>query len=215
MIVTIKETGKNLLFSPAATLAQDSRPADIYTFVPEEYPELTKQLSDFSNELYFRDDHRLVKNYVNLNFLQFPFVTMYKREKQVVGFATGHTRDFYPKQSVRLLNRFYHDKTYSRKNFTRELLRPSTFCCIQQQIIIASRLGFETGFISREMRAVKFFSRFINELDNRSTHRWEYKQGPFLVSPDVQDDKSWQSLALVEFKKTDYNFWSHWKCKQN
>ena len=213
MLLEINEIDTNLLFSPAATLEQDSRPADIYTFVPTEYPELAKQLSDFSNELHFRDDHRLVKNYINLNFLQFPFVTMYKRDDQIVGFATGHVRDCYPKNSVRLLNRFYHDKTYSRKKFTRELLRPSTFCCIQQQILTASRLGFETGFISRELRAVKFFSRFINELDKRGTHSWEYKEGPFLVSPDAQDDKSWQSLALVEFKKTDYNFWSYWTCK--
>lgn len=213
MLLEINEIDTNLLFSPAATLEQDSRPADIYTFVPTEYPELAKQLSDFSNELHFRDDHRLVKNYINLNFLQFPFVTMYKRDDQIVGFATGHVRDCYPKNSVRLLNRFYHDKTYSRKKFTRELLRPSTFCCIQQQILTAARLGFETGFISRELRAVKFFSRFINELDKRGTHSWEYKEGPFLVSPDAQDDKSWQSLALVEFKKTDYNFWSYLTCK--
>ena len=213
MILEISEIDTNLLFSPAATLEQDTRPADIYTFIPTNYPELAKQLTDFSNELHFRDDHRLVKNYINMDFLQFPFVTMYKRDKQVVGFATGHVRDCYPKNSVRLLNRFYHDKTYSRKKFTRELLRPSTFCCIQQQMITASNLGFDTGFISRELRAIKFFSRFIKELDKRGTHSWEYKEGPFLVSPDAQDIKSWQSLALVEFKKTHHNFWSHWKCK--
>lgn len=212
MLVNIKELEPNLFFSPAHKDG-DTRPADIYTFVPSAYPELTKELNEFSNELYYKDDHRLVKNYTFLDFNQFQIASAWKHNNRIVGFATAYARDLYPSKSIRILNRFYHDKTDSRIGFTRELLRPSTFHCVQQQVLLASKLDYDIAFISREMRAVGFFRKFINELDKRSTHCWEYKKGPFLLSPNTNDEKSWQSIGAVKLKKTTTDFWSYWQCK--
>lgn len=212
MLVKIQEIENNLLFSPSFD-DEDTRPAEIYTFCPKDFPTLTEELNQFSSELYYKDDHRLVANYTFLDFNDFPIVSLWKRNNAIVGFATGYSRDFYPTNTIRILNRFYHDKAYSRVKFTREMLRPSTFQCIQQQIILADRLNYAGAFISREMRAVGFFEKFINELNLRSTHCWEYKRGPFLMSPNDRDDKSWQSIGYTELKKSANNFWSGWKCK--
>jgi len=214
MLVNIEEIDKDLFYSPSYE-DDDSRPAEIYTFSPKSYPNLTQELNQFSNELYYRDNHRLIKNYTFLDFNNFEIASMWKRNNRIIAFATGYVRDCYPKNSIRILNRFYHDKSYSRVNFTRELLRPSTFHCVQQQILLAYRLGYDNAFISRELRAIKFFERFITALNQRSTHKWEYRKGPFLVSPDETDIKSWQSIGLTNLKYNDVDFWSYWKCKQS
>jgi len=214
MFVKLEEIKPNLLYSPMDDEG-DTRPADIYTFPPSEYPELTNKLNEYSKTLNNRDDHRLLTNYINVDFFTFPFVTMYQRGSTITGFATGWNRDFYLKGSIRILNRFYHDKETSRIGFTRELLRPSTFHCVQQQIILAERLGYSFAFISREMRATKFFKRFINALDDRSTHSWEFREGPFLVAPNPPDPSCWQSIGMTKLKPTANKFWSSWNNEIN
>jgi hypothetical protein len=208
----IIEIDKNLLYSPIPT-DYDSRPAEVYSFIPQEHKQLTEELNEYSSELYYKDTHRLLDNYKFINFYDFAFVSVFKLDKKIIGFATGYKRDFYPKNSVRILNRYYQDKTSLRTSFTREVLRPTTFNCILQQLELVKRLNFDYAFISREIRAVKFFETFINKLDKESGYSWEYKKGPFLLSPNQQDDKSWQSIGVVNLCNTT-DFWSHWKCKQ-
>src|SRR6056300_1009250 len=106
MLVNIKEIEDNLLYSPAHEI--DSRPADIYTFIPSQQPKLTQELNNFSKGLYYKDNHRLLKNYTFLDFNEFKVVSVWKRDGRIVGFATAYARDFYPNNTVRILNRFYH-----------------------------------------------------------------------------------------------------------
>ena len=136
MTLNIKEIGKNLFYSPTST-EYDSRPGDIYTFVPSLYPDLTNELNNYSKTLALVDNHRLLENYVNINFFDFPFVSIWKNNNSVVGFATGYTRDLYPTNSIRILNRFYHG-TNSRVPFTS--FGPSFFHCIQQQLITCKKI---------------------------------------------------------------------------
>jgi len=212
MLVDITEIDTNLYFSPMS-IENDTRPADIYSFVPTEYTELTDELNEYSRTLARRDDHRLIKNYIDINFNQYPFVSMWKRNGSIVGFATGWSRDIYPSGSIRILNRFYHDSDESRVKFTRELLRPSTFQCVQHQLLLAAKLGYDNAFISREPRTNKFFERFVSSLNLRSTHQWEFNAGPFLVAPDPGNPECWQSIALARLKHTDSNFWYYWRTK--
>ena len=135
---------------------------------------------------------------------------MYKRGDKITGFASCWNREFYQTGCVRILNNFYHDKETSRVKFTRELLRPSTFHCAQQQIILAARLGYEYAFISREPRTNKFFKNFINALSKRGTHKWEFKEGPFLVAPNPPDPTCWQSIGMTQLNKSNNKFWSQW-----
>lgn len=204
MFVNINEIDDNLFFSSMSE-SFDTRPADIYTFVPKQYPYLTKRLNKYSEQL--KDNHRLLKNYTSINFFDYQIASLWARGSKVVGFATGWKRDFYKANSIRILNRFYHDKETFRIKFTRELLRPSTFHCVQQQILLAGRLGYSYAFISREPRTNKFFSNFIDSLSNRSTHKWEFKEGPFLVAPDSKNKECWQSIGVTKLKPTKEDFW--------
>jgi len=210
MLVNIVEIDHNLYFSPMAK-SNDTRPADIYTFIPDEHPRLANELNEYSKNLKYRDDHRLLENYIDIDFTEFPIVSVWKRGEKIVGFSTGYTRDFYPNNSIRLLNRFYHDKDNSRVQFTREVLRPSTFHCIQQQILLAQKLNFDHAFISSEPRTNKFFKQFINSLSNKGTHSWSFKEGPFLVTPSYDNPKAWQSIAATQLKNTEQKFWQHWR----
>lgn len=209
-MITIEEIDKNLLYSPAA-VDGDTRPAEIYSFFPHEYPELTQELNDHVKTLV--DDHRLVNNYFNLDFFDHEFVSIWKRKEVIVGFASGFTCDYYPINSVRILNRFYHDKNLSRVQFTREVLRPATFHCVQQQLIMANRLCYDTVFISRVPRTNKFFRMFIQALNDRSAFKWDFDAGPFLlVENDEDNHNAWQSIAATMLNSNN-DFWENWKCK--
>jgi hypothetical protein len=201
-----------LFYSPLPD-EYDSRPAEVYTFIPNNHSKLTEELNKYSNELYYKDSHRLLDNYKFLDFYKFPIVSMLKRENKIVGFATGYVRDWYPLNSIRLFNRFYHDNTSSRIKFTRELLRPTTYNCLVQQVEMAKILNYDMAFISREIRAIKFFENFINAINSYTENKWEFKKGPFLLTPDKNDLKSWQAIGYTKLKESDNNFWEHWKCK--
>lgn len=213
-MIHISEIERDVLFSPAATEG-DTRPAEITSFITERRPDLVEELDQYVSEV--DDQHRLSKNYSGRllsTFADFQIVSLWRRDGKITGFATAWDRpDFYPFDTIRLLNRTYHDPEISRVSFTREVLRPATFHCVQQQVILAERMGYQTGFISREMRAVGFFQRFISALNDRSTHHWEYRKGPFLVAPDPNSDSCWQSIGAVELSSSNTDFWSHWQCK--
>jgi hypothetical protein len=213
MQLIIEEKLPGLLYSPIST-EYDSRPAEITTFQPENYPDLTAELNEYSANLSGRDDHRLIRNYTNLNFFEFPAISIWRNKGSIVGFATIWDRSFFPKGSVRLFNRLYHDREKSRVSFTRELVRPSTFHCMEQQLVIAKRLGFEIGFITREMRAQRHFRRFIAALDRQSSHSWEWNGGPFLVAPAPAVASCWQSIGATQLADKDTTeFWSKWQCQ--
>lgn len=208
-MISIEEIDKNLLYSPAAHQG-DTRPAEIYSFFPYEYPDKTQELNDYVKEL--NDEHRLVDNYRNENFFDHEFISVWKRDNKIVGFATGLSKDNYPLNSLRILNRFYHNKQNSRVNFTREVLRPATFHCVQHQLILADRLCYDYAFISREPRTNKFFKMFTKALHERSTHKWEFKEGPFLLVKNGKDNpKAWQSISVAHLNNDDNNFWENWK----
>lgn len=205
-MLTIEEIDKNLLYSPAAEEG-DTRPADIYSFFPYYYPEKTQELNEYVKTL--NDDHRLAINYSKIDFFKHDFVSVWKRNDKIVGFATGYSCDYYPTNSIRILNRFYHNKQTSRIRFTREVLRPATFHCIQQQLIMANRLSFDNVFMSREPRTNKFFKMFTKALNARSAFKWEFKEGPFLVVANSEHNpKAWQSISVA--KLNDNNFWEEW-----
>lgn len=189
----------------------DSRPAEIISFITKDYPDLVAELNEYSKNI--NDNHRLYKNYKNINFSIFPFVSMWKRKNKIVGFATGWNRDIYPKNSIRIFNRFYHDKSLARVKFSREILRPSTLNCLNHQIELSKNLGYDYIFMSREPRTNKYFKEFVNGLNSKTDLRWEFKEGPFLVAPNPNDISCWQTIVMAELKKSENNFWKHWKTK--
>lgn len=191
----------------------DTRPAEVITFTPNLYPDLTNELNEYSNSLEDSDNHRLLENYINVDFFTFPFVTMLKQNNKIVGFSTGYTRDFYPAGCIRILNRYYQDSSNLRVKFTREVLRPTTFAIVEQQLEMCRRQGYKSAIITREPRTNKFFSSFIKAISDKGTQTWELKEGPFLLTPSYNNPKAWQSIAYTKFKSNQENFWEHWRTK--
>lgn len=191
----------------------DTRPAEVKTFIPSLYPELTEQLNQYSSTLMHNDSHRLLENYIDIDFNSFPFVTMLTQHDTIVGFSTGYTREFYPNGCVRILNRYYQDSETLRVNFTREVLRPTTFAIVEQQLEMSRRLNFETAIITREPRTHKFFTSFIDALSNKGSQEWELRKGPYLLTPSYNNPKAWQSIAYTKFNNKVENFWQNWRNK--
>lgn len=210
MPIIIDEVQPNKLVSNSKYFGSDTRPADVTTFITADYPDLIQRLNAYSRSI--RDTHRLASNYRRYDFSDSEFVTMYTLDDDIVGFSTGWARNFYPAGSIRLLNRFYQDPERLRVGYAREFLRPTTFAAIQHQLFLAARLGFSNAFITRELRAQKQFAEFARTLDERTTHRWEFKAGPYLVAPDPSNPGCWQSIILTELNQ-GVEFWNHWRTK--
>lgn len=201
---------RDLIYSEISN-EKDSRPAEIYSFVTKKYPDLVVELNDYTKSL--NDCHRLHKNYKNMDFSIFPFVSMWKKDNKIVGFSTGWDRDFYPKNSIRIFNRFYHDKDHSRVKFSREVLRPSTLNCLNHQIEFSKQMGYDYVFMTREPRTNKYFTEFVKGLNTKTNLKWEFKEGPFLVAPNAKDPSCWQIIIAAKLKETETNFWNHWRTK--
>lgn len=211
--LNVTELEPDYFFSPAFP-DQDSRPADVHTFLPHKKPDLLEILSQYIESLRENDDHRLIKNYVGLKIQDHFAVSLWMYNGHPVGFATVWNRPFYGTQTVRLLNRIYHDKSRSRVGFTREVGRPSTVHCLVHQLNLASRYGFKYGFISREPRSLRFFRMFIGRLNEVTGYRWEFDAGPYRVAPgnglgcwqaigytNLQGDSPSSFLKEVSFEK--------------
>lgn len=206
------EIANNLLYTPMPS-EFDTRPAEVTTFIPKLYTEITEELNNYSASLRKTDKHRLIENYIDVDFYEFPFVTVLKQDKNIVGFSTGYTRELYPQDCVRILNRYYQDSDNLRINFTREILRPTTFAIVEQQLEMCRRLGYATAIITREPRTNKFFNKFIRELTQQGSQSWELREGPFLVTPSYDNPKAWQSIAYTKFKDKQQDFWQYWRTK--
>jgi hypothetical protein len=169
----------------------DTRADAVCTFFSDQHPDLITELQEF----IVADQHRLSKNYMDLDWLQFPFITTWKLQGKITGYSTGWARDFYPSLSIRLLNRFYIAPA-NRTQISTKLLQPATHATIDQQIGFSDSMGFKYKFISREVRAPRQFEMFITELSDRSINAWEYRRGPYLCAPDPDNSECWQSIGL-------------------
>lgn len=185
----------------------DARADRVCTFFSNEQPALLKELTEFVVD---DDAHRLVKNYDNMDWAKYSFITTWKKAGKITGYSTGWARDFYPSRSIRLLNRFYIAPA-NRTKISTKLLQPATHATIDQQIGFSDSMGFKYKFISREIRAPRQFEMFINELSNRSINAWEYRRGPYLCAPDPDNSECWQSIGL----STEHDTTPFWKGLEN
>lgn len=186
----------------------DARADRVCTFFSDEQPSLVEELTEFVVD----DAHRLSKNYDNMDWEKYSFITTWKKSGKITGYSTGWARDFYPSLSIRLLNRFYIAPA-NREQVSTKLLQPATHVTIDQQIGFSDSMGFKFPFISRELRTPKHFELFIIELNNRSIKEWEYRLGPYLLAPDPDSFTCWQSIGLAMTGVDTKGFWEYWKTK--
>ena len=75
----------------------------------------------------------------------------------------------------RLLTRLYQEPQ-NRVKFSREFMRPTIFTMVEQQLLMSDMLGLDNLFISRERRANKYFKRWCENLNEKSSCKWDYRE---------------------------------------
>ena len=206
----IENTYKNLAFDKIVTISNFS----------EKYHEAKVIAKDFLELYTSSSNHRLVDNYSNIDFNQLNFITLVYKGDKVVGFSSGWDRpDFYPKNTVRVGNRFCMNRKESPESLLlrkRSAAKFITMNLLEQQATMAKELGFDFAFTSREYRTTKTFKLFHKKVENaKGQFEWEFRKGPFLVAPDPNSDRCWQNIMMTKIGEIDADyFWSHWREKE-
>lgn len=156
---------------------------DVYSFYPEDDSNMISRLNEFKFE------H---PNYENLDWFEFDVVSVFLRNEEIFGFSSvWHRPEFYDKDEVRILNRYW-EMPEMRK--TSKVIGGSHLIeMIEQQISLASDLGFSKFFISRE-RSPKYFETLINKLRKETQYDWHYENKKVPVCNPIQS-ACWQYKA--------------------
>tara|TARA_Y100000015_G_scaffold34571_1_gene34897 strand:- start:340 stop:951 length:612 start_codon:yes stop_codon:yes gene_type:complete len=201
-----KEIKRNHLISEMQ-IESDERSGTVETWFPNWYPDKTDELNDYMKSVCENDD-RLARNYKDLNYYNFPFITTVKRDGKIIECGTGYTSMVYPKNCLRVMNRYYR-ATMSRPTVTTEYARPSKLAVIEQQLEMARRLDFEVAIITRD-RARRHFVKFADALTAKSDQVWEVSDKKYLVTPNEKNPLAWQYIAYTKLTHIGYDFWSKW-----
>ena len=188
----------------------DERSGTVETWVPNLYPDATKELNEYMRNISESND-RLSDNYKDLDYFDFPFVTTVKRNNKIIECGTGYTCSVYPKNCIRVMNRYYRAPT-SRPFLTTEYARPSKLAVIEQQLEMAKRLNFDVAIITRD-RAQRHLTKFADALSSKSSHLWTVSNNKCLVTTSYNNPRAWQYIAMTKLKNIDYDFWKHWQTK--
>ena len=127
-------------------------------------PKLKSMLNKFSTS-----EHRLSENYSSIDFDRFEEVSIVTYNNDILGFASILSRDFWPKNIVRIFNRFWKNKSISIDcgssgfGFISELI-------YNHQISFCKKKNYDYVFISIE-RNLKYLTRWMLEA-NRYDKGW-------------------------------------------
>ena len=203
------ELNRDYLISEMYT-ESDERSGTVETWIPSLYPVATNRLNE-RMKLLSENDDRLADNYKDINYFDFPFVTTVRRDKQITECGTGYTCDGYPKNCIRVMNRYYRAPS-SRPFLTTEYARPSKLAVIAQQLEMAKRLNCEVAMITRD-RAKRHLIKFADALTAKSEYTWEVTNNKCLVTPSYDNPRAWQYIAYTKLQSLDYDFLNHWQTK--
>lgn len=164
------------LFTPQPT-KDDTRPAEIWTRAATEYDFMKIEQLMY----YIKDNHWLAKNYTMHQIERLKIISIMKRNDKIVGFSGIQDIDL----GSRILSRLYQIPE-NRVQFTRELLRPTIHAMLEHQSMLVKK----NAIITREERQSNYFKRFVNEINKKSTCKWEFINELTEVVPN-----SWQYVA--------------------
>lgn len=155
----------------------DTRPAEVWT-----RKTTYEDLYNIDKLLYeLKDDHWLAKNYTIEQIEKLKIISIMKRKEKIVGFSGIQDIDL----GSRILSRLYQVPE-NRVKFTRELFRPTIRAMVEHQLLLENN----QVIISREPRQVRYFKRFVDELNKRSTATWTLNDQLYETVPG-----SWQYIA--------------------
>lgn len=167
------------LFTPQP-LFNDTRPAEVWTrkTTTEDLDSIEKTLESVN------DKHWLASNYTRKQLERLKVISIMKRNNKIVGFSGIQDIEL----GSRVLSRLYQVPD-NRIQFTRELFRPTIRAMLEHQLLLESN----QVVISREPRQSRYFKRFVDELNKRSSAKWLLTDKLYETVPG-----SWQYIAWRE-----------------
>ena len=176
------EVKDNKLYSPMPETG-DTRPAEVITVAIDNADiELMELYECFKG---FNDDHWLSKNYRFEYFENVEALSLMKVNNNIVGFSCIKKLEI----GNRILTRLYQSM---RVPFTREVLRPTIYSMVEQQLLMCDILGLDNVFISREPRSSTHFRMFTEALNRRSSSRWTFKEDLTETVPNSFQYTAWR-----------------------
>lgn len=133
---------------------------EVISFAPEDRLDIIKKLYKT------KYDH---VNYDNINWLEYDCISALMHKEKIVGFSSIWHRSFYEEGEVRILNRYWENRSLRREG--RELARSHIIKMVFDQIKFAKDAGYTKAFISRENNP-RVFRELINKIAHKTNTVW-------------------------------------------
>lgn len=163
----------------------------VSTVLTHERPDILRVLKKYK----FDSKDRLNHNYEKIDWFDFEAISLYRRNRKIVGFSTlSHRPEYYADGEVRILNRYYEAKEMRR---TSKVFADDHVCVmVKQQMKMAKTLGYTRAFISRQ-RSPVYFKKFIRTMAEKTGQDWVIEKDKVTVC-DPKDDNCWQWKAWID-----------------
>ena len=140
------------------------------------------------------------KNYSlkRLDFKKQEAITVFVKESSILGFCTSWSREIYPPQTARILNRFWFDPQIRRLG-TKVVLRLPIFISIEHQCIILRKKSFKWAFISRPYGSYQWCHNTKQILNEQSSVKgWKVSNDLILICKELNKPDCWQWLVFAK-----------------
>ena len=124
-------------------------------------------------------------------------MTVVYLKRKLIAFSSLYSRDYYPKNTSRVLNRFWKSPQIRKINKSYWLL--SKYMLVFQ-LKKATLLNKQAVFISVEGKKERWLSRFIAEA-GKEEPRWIHLTNKFYKVAPGDDVSCWQLIAYLPFKR--------------
>jgi len=160
----------------------------VSTMMTHDRPDVLRFLKNYT----FDKKDRLNYNYERINWFDYEVISLYRRDRKIVGFSTiSHRPEYYEPGECRILNRYYEFPTMRR---TSKVVGGDHVCLmVKQQIKFAKKLGYKKVFMSRT-RSPKYMFAFARMLTEKTEHNWIIEKEKVPVC-DPSIDSCWQWKA--------------------
>ena len=166
------------------------KPVTVSTVMTTDRPDILRVLKSYE----FDSKDRLSRNYQSINWFDYEAISLYRRNRKIVGFSTmSHRPEYYADGEIRILNRYYEAQEMRR---TSKVFADDHVCLmVKQQLKLAKKLGYTKAFISRQ-RSPVYFKKFIRTMAEKTGQDWVIEKDKVAVcNPEVQD--CWQYKAWI------------------
>lgn len=163
----------------------------VSTMMTHDRPDVLRFLKNYT----FDKKDRLNYNYERINWFDYEVISLYRRDRKIVGFSTiSHRPEYYEPGECRILNRYYEAPEMRR---TSKVFADDHVCLmVKQQMKFARQLGYTKVFISRT-RSPNYFKRFIKTMAEKNKQKWIMEKNKIAVC-DSNIDDCWQWKAWIE-----------------